>query len=310
MKNVGQVPSCERFCSAGLLAELKTVHTEAGGQDPTSTTRANLLENGAPIKAARHAPTENGAGKIRAHILYANSKTKKRRRMVGRITKVQRREEQKRCGEEWKAMPPEAQQSWIDMQDELKDPSRTVPPPPKADDISAALYQQRAGDRLWHKCSLRQPFTADAFDATLKGLRVCADGERCGITSYKERRCNMGAYLGCNSELLHDHPVSPLDPAPHERERERERERSPALGVPTHRHSATFAYTYTCIKYIIFTSLLKFLYLCALQGSSREVRERLLCLRQRLHGRCYQVGGAMPPATLWLVRDARSCLYF
>jgi hypothetical protein len=66
-----KLPHAERVCAAGLLTQWLRPHLKANGNDPRTTTRANLLDAGVPL-ACGGVKTLKGC--LHASMLYANDK--------------------------------------------------------------------------------------------------------------------------------------------------------------------------------------------------------------------------------------------
>ena len=66
-----RLPFAERLCAAGLLTQWLGPHTRAGGSDPRSTTRSDLINSDAPIEANR---VKNLRGGLTASMCYSNER--------------------------------------------------------------------------------------------------------------------------------------------------------------------------------------------------------------------------------------------
>ena len=69
-----KLPNAERLCAAGAVSEWVRTHVDAGGSDPRTTLRSELIRQGAPLQCGRKLSARGG---MRASIAWANDKLRK-----------------------------------------------------------------------------------------------------------------------------------------------------------------------------------------------------------------------------------------
>ena len=98
-------PDAERVCAVGLLGQLMSAHKQAGGMDPTTSTRAELLAMGAPL--VTEAP-EN-VQRPSAFFVFKNGQQalRKAKNEVLPGGRQGQREEIDEISRQWHELPPE-----------------------------------------------------------------------------------------------------------------------------------------------------------------------------------------------------------
>jgi len=175
------VPSCERLVSAGLLAQPLAAHRTAGGREPSQVTRKDLIEHGAPI--ASNAPAVAERARLPPEWMRrAQEKIKRRRSIIGKVSRAQ-------YNEELRCLAAECKTSHDDQLPAAPAPQGQGNADAEVGVDQARRYEMDIGSSLWGLSSLSQPIRGDVVDAQALMLGSAGggrEGERKGLTAYKD----------------------------------------------------------------------------------------------------------------------------
>ena len=159
--------SVQQIVSSGYLAQVRAKHMEAGGLDPTSTTRSMLLEAKAPIQALKTKKRNRGSA---ASFHFINEKQAVRKKFVGPLNRMDNYVERRDLGAEFKRLSHAEKQKYVDLDGEsAAEPEGADEPGPSKEE----MYHSRIGNKLWGLSDITQPFTADEVEKQACSLGTC-----------------------------------------------------------------------------------------------------------------------------------------
>lgn len=161
-KSVGsRTPMAERVVTTGYLCQWMQQHKRAGGQDPRSTTRAQLAQRNVPLRASRKKLKREGAACVRPWMLYAAEQLRGRR-----MTRVELYARRRELARSFRELPPGERHRFQLAADARNLVSRLKRPDPAREQASQR-YERLLGDSLWGLSSLHEPIRVDVAESQI-----------------------------------------------------------------------------------------------------------------------------------------------
>ena len=181
-------PEVERLISIGMMAQILSKHLAAGGADPRFTTRAMLLQAGAPIRVAEHSKPPTGSKPSGPFFAFRGERLQLRLDRHGPLKRLAAKAEMRDIRRDWRGMSEEGKSVYISKSKEewLKkkvEQEQQVEEQLRRDDAHASrLTGHCSGLGSW-----RWPITPEEYeqgvrelmglqqDDVLPGIRACSD---------------------------------------------------------------------------------------------------------------------------------------
>jgi hypothetical protein len=153
-----RLPYAERLLAAGLLTQWLKPHLAAGGEDPRTVTRAQMIRDGVPIEANR---TSSLRGGLRASHCYANdelAKVKLARKQAGEepLDRTASNDLKRNFNQAFPKLPADTIQHYKDLAGEKAEGRRA--------EVANAGDRPYESARRWGLCSNEEPVRIDAIN--------------------------------------------------------------------------------------------------------------------------------------------------